>query len=283
MKKYPVIDTHYHLGINAGRCSNENDMIKWLDKGCIDIQFIMQPNEGSTYETPDWNPCLGNDYIASIQKKYKGRIMGLATVFPWWQPPRIYMHGPKQGQSFDRVTRNIAVEEVERAIGELDLWGLKVHPLEHHHQINNPYIMYPLYEKMIEMQEKTKRKLMVFIHAAGDDIGNTPEAVFFAAKEFPELLFVASHSGYYHASSTVASTMARLSNVMLDLTTVGIPATLIDSYKTFGATKFCTGSDGPVASVAVKNSIVNSLTEYDEERALIQGGNLMEYFGIKWQ
>lgn len=282
MKKYPVVDTHYHLGINAGRCSNEKDMFKWLDEGGIDIQFIMQPNEGSTYRSPDWNPCLGNDYIANVQKKNPERIMGLATVFPWWQPPRIYMHGPKQGRPFDRVTRNPAVEEVERSIGELGLWGLKVHPLEHHHQINNPYIMYPLYEKMVEMQTKTGRNLMVFIHAAGDDIGNTPEAVYMAAREFPKLLFVAAHSGYYHASPTVGSTMAQLNNVMLDLTTVAIPATLVDVYRQFGAKKFCAGSDGPVASVTVKNSIVNSLTEDIEERALIQGGNLMKYFNIKW-
>lgn len=283
MKKYPVIDTHYHLGTCAGRCSNAKDMFRFMDEGGVDIQFIMQPNEGCTYTAPDWNPCLGNDFIASMQRNYPKRIMGLATIFPWWQPPKYYMmKGPKEGQPFDLVTANPALEELDRAILELGLWGLKVHPFEHHHQINNPYIMFPLYERMSELQEKTGRKLMVFIHAAGDDIGNTPEGIFDAARRFPKLLFVAAHSGYYQATPTVATTMASLDNVMLDLTTVAAPARLREAYKLFGAKKFCTGADGPVASLHVKNTIVENLTQDEEERALILGGNLMKYFNIPW-
>ena len=251
-----------------------------MEKGEIDIQIIMQPNEGSTLRPTAWNSCIGNDYIAKVQKSDPDRIMGLATIYPWWQPPQKYLYGPKEGMSFDLVTRNPALEEVERAILELGLWGLKVHPLEHHHQINNPYIMFPIYEKLTEVQKLANRKLIVFIHAAGDDIGNTPEGIFDAARRFPELMFIAAHSVYMQATPTFASTMASLDNVMLDLTTVAIPQRLRDAYRLFGPQKFCAGSDGPVASVSVKNAIIDGLTEDEEARRLIRGGNLVKLFGL---
>ena len=53
-----------------------------------------------------------------------------------------------------------------------------------------------------------------------------------------------------------------------------------ECYRLYGAKKFCAGTDGPFATVAVKNAIVNGLTEDEEERAMILGGNLMEYFGL---
>src|SRR5690606_20406353 len=124
------------------------------------------------------------------------------------------------------------------------------------------------------------RPLFLFIHAAGDTLNNSPEAVADIARQFPDLLFIASHSGYKWAAPTVAHTMAALPNVMLDLTTMAAKALVAESYHLYGAEKFCTGSDGPFASVGVKNAIARDIAANDEEYELILGGNLASYLGI---
>lgn len=282
MRKYPVIDTHYHLGTSAGGCNSEESLLKWMDDNELDYQIIMQVNEGTTHHTPQWNPCLGNDFISNMQKKYPDKIIGIGTVLPWYQPPLIYSAGEKYGQPFQKMGGNPAVEEAERIVKDLGLYGLKLHPLEHGYQINDPHIMFPIYEKLTEMQEKTGRKLIMFVHAAGDDIGNTPEGIADAASHFKDLMFIVSHCGYARAVPTLASMLADKENVMLDLTTVAIPALLKEAYKAFGASRFTAGADGPFATCRVKNAIVECLTEDKEERELILGGNIMRYLNIPW-
>lgn len=279
-KKYPVVDTHFHLGVNPLIDFDDEDLMVWMDENKIDIQVIMQVNEGMVHKTPEWNPYIGNDWIAKVQNKYKGRIFGLGGVFPWHQPPQTYKWGPKAGKPFDLLSRNPVLEEVERIFEDLGLRGLKVHPLEHFHQCNNPHIMNPIFEKMTQLQKKLNKRFMVFVHAAGDSICNTPEGMADIASQFPELLFVAAHSGYRWATPTVLHTMGKCNNVMLDLTTMACTKMIRDCYEAYGATKFCAGTDGPFATVRVKNAIVSDLTEDEEERALILGGNLANYFEL---
>lgn len=282
MKKYPVIDTHYHLGISCEACNPESQLLQWMEDGGVDVQIIMQLNEGTMHHSPEWNPTLGNDFIARMQNKHPGRVMGIGTVLPWYQPPKYYLSGPKKGQPFDLVVGNPVTEEVERCIVDLGLWGFKIHPLEHCFMIDNPYIMYPMFEKATEVQKKVGRNLIMFIHAAGDFIGNTPEAIGEAARSFPELTFIVAHSGYAQATCTTASVLGPLKNVWLDLTTMAAPRMLEDALKVMGPERFCTGADGPFASNAMKNAIVDSFSEDEEVRALVQGGNLMRHFGLKW-
>lgn len=280
---WPIIDTHFHAGVNALIHVREDDINKWIEENDIDYQIVMQVNEGTMHKTPEWNPYIGNDWIARLQKMFPNRIIGLGGVYPWWQPPSRYLFpGSRFGQVFDRVTSNPCLEELERIILELGLWGLKMHPLEHHYQINNPQIMNPIFEKLTDLQSKCRRNLIVFVHAGGDSINNSPEAMADIAVQFPKLMFIAAHSGYKWAAPTVAHTMARLDNVMLDLTTMAAPQSMRECYETYGAMKFTAGSDGPFASVGVKNAIVRSLAKNRKEEELILGGNLAKYLGISW-
>ncbi len=280
-KRIPVIDTHFHLGVNPLAHSTVEDLFSWMDSGKIDIQVIMQVNEGMVHRTPRWNPYIGNDWIAEVQKMYPDRVIGLGGVDPWLQPPSRYLFpGETEGKPFDRVTSNPCLEELDRVVLDLGLWGLKIHPLEHNHQVNNPKIMNPIYERLTELQRACGRRLILFIHAAGDSVNNTPEAMADAAGQFPELLFIASHAGFKWCTPTVAHTMAALDNVMLDLTTMAYGQSMREVYLKYGASKFCAGSDGPFASVQVKDAIVRSITGDEEEQRMILGGNLAKYLGI---
>jgi predicted TIM-barrel fold metal-dependent hydrolase len=276
---WPVIDSHFHLGVNPLVHVTTDDLWAWMETGGVDVQMVFQVNEGFVHRTPDWNPYIGNDFIADVQRSAPERVIGLGRVNPWHQlPPRDVRRSP----SVQALTTSPVEEELERIVLEHGLWGLKMHPLETHYQFNNPRIVFPIMERLTALQEQAGRKLVIFIHAAGDTLNNSPEAVADTARRFPELLFIAAHSGYKWAVPTVGHTMAAEPNVMLDLTTAAAPGLLREVYETYGPEKFCTGSDGPFATNRCKNAIVAGLAGDDEDAiALIQGGNLARHFGIE--
>ena len=70
-------------------------------------------------------PYIGNDYVAAVVQKYADQFIGFASVDPW------------KGK--------MAVQELERAITELGLRGLKLHPSTQAFYANDPRF-YPLWE-----------------------------------------------------------------------------------------------------------------------------------------
>jgi hypothetical protein len=282
-KTYPIVDTHMHIGVNAiNTFIAEQDLIPAMDDGRVDIQILFQVNEGFTHETPSWNPYVGNDYVAKIQKMFPDRVIGLATLNPWWQSPRSYqLPFSKRGKPFDLVKGSPTIDELERCILKLGLWGLKMHPLEHGYHVGDPTIVNPIMDRLVECQEKTGRKLLVGVHCAGDSLFNSPDALADLAERYPEILFLAYHSGFIWGGSTLASTLGRLENVKLDLTTCSQRSVVSEAYEKFGAGKFTVGSDMPFASYSMARAIANDIFEKPEERELALGGNLTKYLGIQ--
>ena len=278
---WPIIDTHHHIGVSP-TCTfiAEDDLLPWMEAGRIDVQVVFQVNQGACHRTPDWNPYIGNDYIAKIQNLYPGRVLGLATINPWLQPPKAYTHPlERRGQAFDRFTRNLAIEECGRAIGELGLHGVKMHPKEHGYPVNHAAVRHILTE-LVQVQRQVKRRLLIAIHAAADSTYNTCEAVMDVCADFPELLFFMVHSGYIWGGKTLASTVGPLDNVLFDLTTCAERATVLEAYERYGVERFVAGTDGPFALPDVKHAIVNSIFRTEEERALVLGGNLAKLLDL---
>lgn len=281
-ERYPVIDTHFHVGVNTiNTFIAEDDLIPWMDEAKIDIQIIFQVNEGFTHRTPEWNPYLGNDYVAKIQKMFPERVIGLATINPWHQAPKNYVFPlSKRGQSFNAVTTSPTLDEVERCIVDLGLWGLKMHPLEHGYAVNNADLIHPIMDRLTELQRKVDRRLMIVVHAMGDSLFNSPEAVADIATCYPDLLFLMAHSGFVWGYGTVARVVGPCENVMFDLTTCAQKSVVLEAYEKYGAQRFTAGTDGPFASPSVKMAIVEDVANSEEEKELILGGNLARYLGI---
>ncbi|WP_138263176.1 amidohydrolase family protein [[Clostridium] hylemonae] len=283
-ERWPVIDTHYHTGVCLiNTFDAEKELIPWMDKNGVDIQVIFQVNEGFVHKTPDWNPYIGNDYISRIQHKFPDRVIGLCTINPWLQAPKTY-NWPKSkyGKEMDLPIRDEALEELERSILELGLWGIKLHPLEHDFEINNKSIIYPIMEKLTRLQEKCGRKLFVVVHCAGDSVNNTPTQLAQVAADFPDILFLMAHAGYMRAFGTAGDVAEGIDNLKLDLTLNVTPTTLKPTYEKEGAGKFVIGTDGPFDLATTKRLIVRDLTGEDDEEAveLVMGGNMAEYLGI---
>ena len=280
---WPVFDTHLHVGVST-TCTfvAEEVLIPWMDDGGVDFQAVFQVNQGACHRTPDWNPYIGNDYIAKIQRMFPERVIGLATINPWQQPPGKYSYPPDlRGKPFDRVTRNLAIEECHRAILELGLWGLKMHPKEHGYPVNHRAVRSILTE-LTKVQAQAKRRLMIVVHAAADSTYNTNEAIMDVCRDFPELLFLMAHSGYIWGGKTLAPTIGPLDNVLFDLTCCAETQTVAEAYERYGVERFVTGSDGPFATIEVKHAIVNGTFKSAEERSLVLGGNILKRLGIPW-
>jgi len=282
-ERWPVIDTHCHIGVNLiNTFVAEEELIPYMNKHGIDIQILFQVNEGFAHKTPEWNPFIGNDYIAKIQRMYPERVIGLATINPWNQCPETYNYPPDcAGKPMDLPIRSEAIEELDRSILELGLQGLKMHPLEHNYEINNPTVIYPVLKRLTELQRETGRKMMVVIHGAGDSVNNTATAIAETAKAFPELLFLMAHAGFIWCYGTTSSVSIPVPNLMLDLTLNVGPYSVQEAYNVCGPSKFCIGADGPFDLVSIKEPIVRALTGDDDEAfELVMGGNLAKYLGL---
>ena len=147
---------------------------QWLDGrliGTVDAEGSL-----GVAGPPDPEKC--NDYIAACVRADPEHLIGFASVNPTHRGPQA------------------AVEELERAVVELGLSGLKLYPMYQHWSANDPEIAFPIYGKAQELQ------IPVMIHQAGstridaslelgrpallDDIGRT----------FRDLRVIVAHTGW---------------------------------------------------------------------------------------
>lgn len=268
----PVIDTAFTVGVSPMvEFVAEDELSEWLDRGGIDIQVIFQPDESFHHETPDWNPYLGNDYVAKVQHLFESRVLGLATIEVWHQAHRSVE---------SLVTASPALDELDRCILELGLHGLRMNPVQHNYQFNNATVVWPVLERLSHLQRLAGRRLLVSVHAYGDSLNNSPEALAETAQHFPDLLFLMQHSGFVWGYGTVSRVAAQLENLLLDLSTMPQRAVVWEAFQRYGPRKFCIGADGPLGTLELKQAIVEDFARSEEEAALILGGNLADRLAL---
>jgi predicted TIM-barrel fold metal-dependent hydrolase len=89
------------------------------------------------------HPDLCNDYIAAVVRSDPDRFIGFASVNPRYQGPEA------------------AVVELERAVVDLGLTGVKLYPMYQHWAANDRDVAFPIYAKAQELG------IPVMIHQAG--------------------------------------------------------------------------------------------------------------------
>jgi predicted TIM-barrel fold metal-dependent hydrolase len=89
------------------------------------------------------HPDRCNDYIAAVVRADADRFIGFASVNPLYKGPEI------------------AVAELERAVVELGLSGVKLYPMYQHWAANDRDLAFPIYAKAQELD------IPVMIHQAG--------------------------------------------------------------------------------------------------------------------
>ena len=186
-------------------------------------------SETSTGEKGD-----SNDYISEIVTSYPGRFIGFAAIDPW------------QGKA--------SVEELERAVKDLSLRGLKLHPVQQAFHPNDEKF-YPLYEKAMELNIPVLFHSGMAASGSGMAGGGWMNLKYSApipgmddvAADFPHLTVIMAHPGWPWIEEQIAVALHK-PNVYLDLSgwlPRYIPKQLLDEANTRLQDKVLFGSDYP--------------------------------------
>ena len=186
-------------------------------------------SETSTGEKGD-----SNDYISEIVTSYPGRFIGFAAIDPWQEKK--------------------SVEELERAVKDLSLKGLKLHPVQQAFYPNDEKF-YPLYEKAMDLNIPVLFHSGMAASGSGMAGGGGMKLKYSApipgmddvAADFPNLTVIMAHPGWPWIEEQIAVALHK-PNVYLDLSgwlPRYIPKQLIDEANTRLQDKVLFGSDYP--------------------------------------
>lgn len=124
---------------------------------------------------PDPEKC--NDYIAAVVRSAPETFIGFASVNPLHRGP------------------DAAVVELERAVTELRLSGLKLYPMYQHWSVDDPEIAFPIFAKAADLG------IPVMVHQAGStridaklSLGR-PALLDDVGREFRDLRIILAHCG----------------------------------------------------------------------------------------
>ena len=220
--------------------------------------------ETTTGETPD-----SNDYVAQIVGSHPEQFIGFATVDPW------------KGEA--------AVEELERAVEDLGLRGLKLHTI-HQAFFPNDERIYPLYEKC----QALGIPLLMHSGFAAAGVGMPGGGGFKlkygrpipgfddVAADFPDLTIIMAHPAWPWIEEQIAVALHK-PNVYLDLSGWApryIPKELVREADTRLKDKVLFGSDFPYVSPDRWLSEFSDLPIRDEVRPKILQDNARRILGL---
>jgi predicted TIM-barrel fold metal-dependent hydrolase len=188
-------------------------------------------------ETVSDDPFVGNDYVAEVVQRFPDVFIGWASVDPW------------KGRA--------AVKELERAVTQLGLRGLKLHPITQAFFPNDERF-YPLYAKAQELG------IPVLFHTGHTGVGaGTPGGSGLKLKysrpipylddvaaDFPQLTIIGAHPSWPWQEEMLSVALHK-ANVYIDLSGWSpkyFPPSLVQYANTLLQDKVLFGSDFPVIS-----------------------------------
>jgi len=186
-------------------------------------------------ETHTGLPPLPNDRVAEIVRRYPGRFIGFAGVDPW------------KGRA--------AIAELERAVRDLGLKGLKLMPAVQGFFLNDRRF-YPLWEKCVELG------VPILTHTGNTGLGaGCPGGLGLKLKylrpiphvddvaaDFPELTVIMAHPGWPWDQELLSVAMHKR-NVYIDLSGWKphyIPQQVLQFARTLLQDKCLFGTDYPI-------------------------------------
>ncbi len=160
-----IIDSHFHLGPDIYSYKPGADLpsiIKMMETTGVSKLCI-----NSSEAVWGGNHYQGNNYIASLCKKYPERFIGFAVINP----------------NFNDTT-----DEIKRCIEELGLKGIKIHPRIHQCDLTDSR-----YNPVWEASEKYQ--IPILSHTGEGQFGSSPKAFKKISQDYPRGTFLLGHSG----------------------------------------------------------------------------------------
>jgi predicted TIM-barrel fold metal-dependent hydrolase len=270
-----LISEHRPCGID--RCAilavAPSDYTRYGQRGTVDIAGVTDVGGPPSIDK-------ANDYIAAVARKHPGYFIPMAAVNPLYRGSRA------------------ALEELERAVTELGLQGLKLYPTYDHWSPEDPAVGLPVFQKAAELG------IPVMVHMSATPVADTvlaygqPITLDEVARRLPDLRLLICHAGWPWTDEALV-VAARHNNVYLDVSFFGSVITRRETFdflhraKRFGCrwTKICFGTDYPGFEVPEtllpKFALVNDdaagdpvIPETDMARML--GGNYARFVGLDW-
>ena len=274
---YLVIESHVHLGNSYCQDFLEKDLLKRMDETGQDMAIIMGPIVNLEYKWR-FNYYGSNDYIAEVQRKYPSKFIGIATINPWYQSNKELSNSGRKDVKFIEDATSI---EIERCVLELGLKGFKFHATHHGYSFNDPILMPPVFDKILEVQKRIGKPLYNIVDLRGIDIFSAVEKFAVVAESYHDLFFAASHCGDGLGGESMIKVAKKNKNIILDVTNTIDIKKIKSAVKEVEASRIVAGSDECYFPLEVKMDIINLAISSDEDKKLILGGNLQKFFDIK--
>lgn len=223
----------------------------------------------------------GNDYIAALVERYLRELIGMAAVNPHYRG----VHA--------------AVMELERAIVDLKLSGLKLYPVCDHWAVNDRDLAFPIFAKAADLD------IPVMIHLSTTPVADTvllygwPVLLDDVARAFPSLRLLVCHSGHPWVDECFLL-LSRHRNVYVDISFLNSTLNQRQGYdylmraRQLGASwsRICWATDYPgfefPETLLPKFALVNEAAGQDELRvpqadlARMLGGSYARFLGVDW-
>ncbi|MFZ0012292.1 MAG: amidohydrolase family protein [Halobacteriota archaeon] len=216
-----IIDAHNHIGMDLeGVMQQPQSLLRKMEQSHVQKCIIFPFNEikpGKAFST-------ANDYIAKVVAAHPGKFIGFARTDP--QHP-------------------LAVDEVRRAVKQLGLKGLKLHPRS---QLFNPSD-----EQTLPILEACVGLRVPILFHSGYAYDPIPPMIAQVAQSFPELSIIMGHMGCSEVCTPTgveeAIHVARGNdNVYLETSRVMLASCIAKAVHVVGDTRVLFGSDTPYGS-----------------------------------
>lgn len=240
-----IIDAHCHVGEGRYKRLTASELIVQMDENGIEKAVVCPVEEHITVYNQE-----GNDYILQAVKEYPDRLIGFATVNPWY------------GER--------AVEELERAVGE-GLRGLKLNSTLQGYFINDE-LVYPLIEAAQKMD------IPVYFHTA-TPIFSLPLQLADLAGEFPAVRFIMGHAAASDFWIDAAPAASMHDNIFLESSLRSGSAVLQHLVGELGAQRLMFGSDTPASTISVELAKIDSLELSPADKEMVLAGTVLRVLG----
>ncbi len=242
-----IVDFHNHIGEDVDGTVQTPAMLEArMEAAGVDVAVVFPFNE------VDPGPCFSkaNERIADVVED-RDDMVGFCRV------------DPNYGED--------AVAEVERAVEELGLSGVKLHP--------RSQAFYPDDPEAVRVVEKAADLgVPVIIHTARGEPFSDPVKVDPLAEEVPDAIIVMAHMGKVRGYDAAISVAESHENVYLETSLVKDPAVIERAAETVGDERVIFGSDSPYGSPSAALEVVRAA---DVDHELVLGGNALRILGLK--
>jgi predicted TIM-barrel fold metal-dependent hydrolase len=246
-----IVDSLTYLGSSLfGHATSAHDVIGRLDEAHVDAAVVC-PVKPRGYHLAE-----ANDVVATAARNSDGRLVGFARVDP--------------------NLREDAVSELERALSELGLAGLFLHPWEESFRISAPLV-----DPVIEVAHRHGAPVIV---ASGYPWVSEALQVGELARRFPDVNFIMTNGGQINISglgqADAELCLSEHANVFIQTAGVYREDFLENIVETLGANRVLFGSAFPLMDPRLEILRIKWAHVSDEQKAQMLGGNALSLLGL---